>query len=272
MCFKKLFNKPNPIPVPTGPTKRRLLSFAINNYPGSQNDLNGCLNDQDNLSNKVLNLFPDFDVKKFRDSQVTVDCYKTEVAKAISTLSPGATVLVLPDSCFSGTITRFMEMGIVEEKHPTTNRYFQNPEMSKRTEVSAKVFKTGLIRWIVISGCKENQTSSDAFIEGKYEGAFTWYAVRALKAGMTYKEWFTELRKFLPSLYYDQEPTLEGPEELLNGKIFEDETLILHNSSHGTQVPCNKPDEPDGYDEALYLYDGPLIDDEIGKLLDRIPY
>lgn len=269
MCFKKWFCKPDPIEPPITEVKRRLLSFAINNYSGTANDLNGCLNDQENIASKLLTLFPDFDVRKFKDSEVTVNCYKTEVAKAISVLSPGATVLILPDSCFSGTITRKPGMGLVEEKHPSKNRFF-DPGLPPRKKVGVKLFIKSNIRWIVISGCQEHQTSADAYINEKYNGAFTFYAALTLKAGITYKEWFTEIRKYLPNSSFDQSPTLEGPEELLNRKVFEDETLVVHNSSHGTYTYDKNGDEEDGQDEALYLYDGMLIDDAIGTILDKI--
>src|SRR3990167_6137769 len=45
------------------------------------------------------------------------------------------------------------------------------------------------------------------------------------------------------------------------------DVIVIHYSGHGTQVSDKSGDESDGYDEALYLYDGPLIDDTInGKL------
>src|SRR5665647_1057640 len=109
MCFKKWFGKPDPVIIPPPiNTKKRALLFAINNYAGSGNDLNGCLNDQRDVANKLNKLFPgEFEIKKFSDSQVTADCYKTEIAKAIAQLGQGATVIVMADSCFSGTITKF---------------------------------------------------------------------------------------------------------------------------------------------------------------------
>jgi len=279
MCIKMIlewFNKPNPVPdsipdPPPGSTpavKRTLLSFAINNYPGTANDLQGCLNDQDNIAQKVLSIFPDFTIKKFRDSQVTINCYKTEVAKAISELKPGSTVLILPDSCFSGTVTRFMN----SDKHPTQNRYYQNPDLFIRSRAATRIFKgAGNIKWIVISGCGEEQTSADAYINGQYNGAFTWFAVKALKSGITYRQWYKAIRTYLPSKNYDQAPELEGPDELLDKKIFEDDTLIIHNSSHGTQTYDANGDEEDGYDEAIYLYDGMVIDDDINAILQKIP-
>ena len=46
--------------------------------------------------------------------------------------------------------------------------------------------------------------------------------------------------------------------------------FIIHYSGHGTQVIDANGDEKDGYDEALYLYDGVLIDDDINKILSQI--
>lgn len=45
--------------------------------------------------------------------------------------------------------------------------------------------------------------------------------------------------------------------------------LYIKYSGHGTQIPSSV--EPDGYDEALYLYNGPLIDNEIWKLQQATP-
>jgi hypothetical protein len=45
--------------------------------------------------------------------------------------------------------------------------------------------------------------------------------------------------------------------------------LYIKYSGHGTQIPCST--EPDGYDEALYLYNGPLVDNELWKLQQQTP-
>jgi hypothetical protein len=41
-----------------------------------------------------------------------------------------------------------------------------------------------------------------------------------LDRNYTDKQWFAELKKSLPSAVYDQIPVLEGPEELINSKLF----------------------------------------------------
>lgn len=47
--------------------------------------------------------------------------------------------------------------------------------------------------------------------------------------------------------------------------------LVLTYSGHGTKRRDISGDEPDGYDEALCLYDGLLMDDEIRKILTKLP-
>jgi hypothetical protein len=47
--------------------------------------------------------------------------------------------------------------------------------------------------------------------------------------------------------------------------------IYIHYSGHGTYLPDRNGDETDGYDEALYLYDGPLIDDDTNNLLRETP-
>lgn len=262
MCFKKLFSKPDPII----PSKRRLITFGRNKY-GSGNDLNGCVNDSLNVSEKAKCMFSDFDIRKIFDYDVIANRYLSEARSAIQLLNPGATVLVLADSCFSGSVTR-MGMGLIDIKHPTKNRFY-NPGLPPRQKKN-KIFSNENMNHILISGCGEHEYSNDAYINGKYAGAFTFFAVMALEMGMTYKQWFAEIRKYLPSKDFNQSPQLEGPERLINRKVFEDETLILQNSSHGSYTYDKNGDESDGQDEGLY-FDRLLIDDEIAGILAEIP-
>jgi hypothetical protein len=112
---------------------KKILSFAINNYPGSGSDLQGCVNDQNNIIN-ILGKEFGFETTWFKDSQVTRNLFRDEVSK------------------------------------------------------------------LVLSA--------------------------------------------------------------VNGDI-----IVIHVSSHGTQLPDVNLDEGDGYDEALYLHDGPFSDDEFSSIL-----
>jgi len=260
MCWRK---KP---PIVVTPAKRRALSFTVNDYPGSVNDLNGCNNDGKQLKETLLNYWPGFDVKRFLDSDAKIATFKAEVEAAITALSPGAIVVVLADSCFSGTITRLMDLGFAANPHPTRNRFYQQPGIPQKTILKPFV-ATFDMKWIVISGCGETQYSADAWINSEYHGAFSWYAFKTLVPEMTYRQWYTEIRRYLPGSQYEQIPSLEGPDAMLDTKVFSTETLVIHNSTHGTQLSGGSDED---IDEAICLYDGNLRDDDYYNLLTNI--
>jgi len=275
MCLKKLFPnwfKPDPEPIPdpipdpiTGTGKKTALLFAINNYPGSVNDLNGCINDQMDVTTKLNQDFPGFVIKQFRDSEVTRYKFMTEIENAIALLHSGdvllihysghgtqvfdedgdevdkydeavylydqpvidddlgyaltsipngATVLLIFDSCFSGTINREFK----ENAEDIKNRFVPLPGKAIRHTKKIRFDKEEM-KWIVFSGCGEHQTSADAYINGKYHGAFTYYAIRTLTPGITYREWMNKIHDYLPSKDFDQDPTLEGKENLFDHMV-----------------------------------------------------
>ena len=265
MCFKKIwawFHKPDPIPIPEPHGNKTALLFAINDYPGYANDLNGCLHDQRDIADKLNKNFSGFEIIKYSDSAVIKDAFLSSIERVISLLKSGdhllihysghgtytydvngdeadgqdealylydgmliddrinvalqgipdgAIVVILFDSCFSGTATR---------KAGMRNRFVQ-PDLPPRKMVRKKVAKTDGMKWIVISGCGEHQTSADAWIDGEWHGAFTYYALKALEPGMSYQQWFDKIRTYLPDDDYDQAPELEGDISLFSRKVFE---------------------------------------------------
>lgn len=260
MCLSKLFG--NSTSEPMKPVERRLLTFGKNVYPGG-NSLRGCVHDSQNLSKKLTGSFSDFDVRMFLDGQATAANYLSKIAEAKRLLSPGATILVMMDSCFSGTGTRLYS--------PNPNKIIKNrfldPGLPQTTKVRSKILMGTDITWIAMSGGGEHQTCADAYINGQYVGAFTDYAILAIRKGMTYREWHYEISKYLPGSGFDQAPEIEGLDYLLGRKLFEGQTLVIHNSSHGSWTVDKHGDEADGRDEGIYL-DRLIIDDEISKLLN----
>lgn len=136
-----------------------------------------------------------------------------DIRSSLLAIPAGATVLLMFDSCFSGSITRNPAPLCVR------NRYWQNPDLPPR-RTKRRRFTKEEMKWIVLSGCREDQTSADSFIKGEYHGAFTYYALKALVPGITYRKWIEEIHKYLPSDQYDQEPTMEGNESLFNKLVF----------------------------------------------------
>jgi len=246
-------------------TKLRFITFG-RNRPYGGNNLRGCVNNSYDFTKRFLALDPCFDVRMYLNRRASARNYLKAGGEAISLLDPGATVLILMDSCFSGSATRLL----TNPAHPTKNRFF-DPGLPVPEKVRSRVFSSKAdIHWMVMSACMEQESAADAYIDGRYVGAFSYHAVKSLKKGMTYLEWYQTVRSSLPGKIFSQTPTFEGPFELVNRRVGEGQTLIIHNSSHGSWAIDQDGDEEDGRDEGIYL-DRLLIDDEINIMLQKIP-
>lgn len=76
---------------------------------------------------------------------------------------------------------------------------------------------------VLIAGCRSDQTSADAWIDGDYHGALTyylWLALRAAKWKATYRSAVAATGAALADHNYDQVPQLEGPRPLLASPVF----------------------------------------------------
>lgn len=72
---------------------------------------------------------------------------------------------------------------------------------------------------VLIAGCRSNQTSADAYIDGRYNGALSYYLLQELQKSNGAQRPLQELIAFLQTDLeennYDQIPQLEGAPELL---------------------------------------------------------
>ena len=72
----------------------------------------------------------------------------------------------------------------------------------------------------LISGCKSNQTSADAYFDGKYNGALTYYLLQVLEQEKTHKKSIktivAEVNKKLVENNFSQQPQTEGNTSILN--------------------------------------------------------
>ena len=215
MCLEWFKKKEDPIAY----GDRTALLFGINDYPGSQNDLNGCINDIDDVAAKISSLWPDFYIRKFKDAEVTRNRFKTELSNAIAALPEGATVVIFSDSCFSAGNTR-------SNPHLIKPRFF-NPGVKTKHRKRRKMFRSAEMKWLAYSGCGEKQTSSDAYFNNRPNGAFTFYTIREAKKGISYGGLMSGIDVHLPSATFPQDPELHGPEELRQRMLFEGPTLIV---------------------------------------------
>lgn len=78
---------------------------------------------------------------------------------------------------------------------------------------------------MLISGCRSNQTSADAYIDGKFQGACSYTLFEVLKANdfnLSYKTLIIELNKQLAIKRFTQQPELNGVDRLFDSMFISD--------------------------------------------------
>lgn len=78
------------------------------------------------------------------------------------------------------------------------------------------------VNHVLISGCRSDQTSADAFIDGRYNGALSRFLINAIKDSPKASVRIVQqtAREAILKAGYSQESQLEGPDTLLNLPIF----------------------------------------------------
>ncbi len=149
-----------------------------------------------------------------------------ELFDMYSAKKPGVRLVVISDSCHSGTVARFAPITTPPSTRganaPVRKVRFLPPEvfLSKRRLAnlgSRRAFRAasppGRYGALLMAGCQDTEFSYDAFFQGRPNGAFSFVAMRELqklKAGATYTAWHKAIRKALPSQQYPQSPNLFG--------------------------------------------------------------
>lgn len=245
--------------------KKLAVCVGINDYPGSGNDLHGCVNDANNWS-RMLEL-QGFEVVKLLDSDATKINVLTALKVAIARLRFGdrlvfsysghgswipdadgdeadgrdeviclydfmsggllsddemytlfqlrrwgSRVTVLSDSCFSGTLARFMDPGHAPSATPrfmSPSNFLAGNQLRAAKRVQAvKANDRPRSGTVLISGCSENEYSYDAIVDSQPQGAFSAYALKAFYPGIKMGAWYKAIRAQLPSNDYPQTPLM----------------------------------------------------------------
>jgi hypothetical protein len=146
-------------------------------------------------------------------TSVTVQDFRDIFGK----IPAGVTAVWGSDSCHSGDLEKdFYLKGVP--------KLFRRPpleasEMAKlaapKTIRTFKDISTTLPNVALMSGCESDQTSADAYINGRYNGAFTYFLLQTLKAqgGLTVPltALVTKVQAALQENRYVQVPQLSGP-------------------------------------------------------------
>lgn len=249
--------------------KIHCLGIACNDYPGTQLDLSGCVNDLIDWSDifvKSKNLGSlttltnskatraaiiketqtmlaklnagdwgivafsghgswvidlDEDEQDGRDEVIVPYDYKNyilddEIHLILQDRVKGSYVLLLTDSCFSGTVARM----ILPANMRVPIRYFDNSLLLKgkqaqqRAETISKTIRATNTKMslgaIQVAGCGEAQYCYDAEFNGRPNGAFTRTAIDSLRRlrNPTFQNWINSIRRVLPNYQYPQTPCL----------------------------------------------------------------
>lgn len=245
---------------------KKAVCIGINNYPGTSNDLLGCVNDAGDWSDLLSEY--GFETRLMLDSQATRQAVKAalqdlvlsarprdvavltysghgtqsldlsgdegdlydeaiyvydgtivddELRSIIDKIDPQASLVVISDSCFSGSVTRL----VPEKARP---RFLPMPGFLEGRTVRKRFLlpESGMPE-LLISGCTDSEYSYDAEIDGRYNGAMSAMAIRVIRQnpGLTYNEFYTRLRGILPSSDFPQTPQLEGSDLHKGTLLFE---------------------------------------------------
>src|SRR5512141_2166312 len=121
-----------------------------------------------------------------------------ELRTILQGIHPQATLVVISDSCFSGSVTRLAgEKAIPRFVPPTVS-------MAGRTARVPFLLPEADMPELLLSGCSDSEYSYDAEFNGRPNGAMTAYAIQVIKQNpnVTYREFFAGLRALLPSSDY----------------------------------------------------------------------
>ncbi len=262
---------------------KKALCIGINNYPGTANDLSGCVNDAHDwaalLSKKGFTVNTLLDAAATKAAMVSaIDAMIEGAAKGDSLIitysghgtwvpdssgdepdgrdealcphdltskgallddeihalfarrAAGVRIVLISDSCHSGSVSR----GSEEDVDPGVPRIrFMPPEvwMSKKDRPPAALrsatTRSGFSRSggdLLLAGCLDTEYSYDTSFNGRANGAFTYYALKALadiKPTASYEKWFKAIRTYLPSTRLPQTPQIFGTKTARTFKIFQ---------------------------------------------------
>jgi hypothetical protein len=264
------------------------LCIGINDYPGTDSDLDGCVNDANDWAAAFHGR--GFTVKKLLNRQATGKAMRTAIADLVtgaakgdlvvvqysghgsfvpdedgdepdgideclcphdvrthgpitddemfelySDHKPGVRILMISDSCNSGTVAKFAPIltppTAKGKGAPRRTVRFLPPGayLSRRDMAKLGVRRAirrssppGRYAGLLMAGCQDTESSWDAYFQGRPNGAFTFVALRVLKslsARATYRDWYRAIRRELPSRQYPQTPNLYGSTSMKRWRV-----------------------------------------------------
>lgn len=158
-----------------------------------------------------------------------------ELRELFTGLPRGVKLSVISDSCHSGTVTRALLVdNIPGLSMPDDRRVrFLNPALFRGGPIlsdpmgakprARMAYPQASMEHVLLSGCLDSEYSYDAVIEGGYNGAMTFHAIKAITEAdykITYRELSDLLTPMLEKAGYQQHPQLEGESHDKHRQVF----------------------------------------------------
>ncbi|WP_449258505.1 caspase family protein [Chlorobium limicola] len=138
-----------------------------------------------------------------------------ELNALFSSVPEHVTLEVFLDTCHSGTGIRAIDLLIDRKPRylppPSLEAFLQIEPLKPRSLANLQL-KKATLRHVLWAGCRDDQTSADAFIEDGWHGAFTYYLCRIIRSSanrLTRQQLLGNIRESLKSARYTQIPQLE---------------------------------------------------------------
>lgn len=139
------------------------------------------------------------------------------------------------DSCHSGSMTRsFFENPISINPRAPKDKFIVPPMDIQARSEGRSIFKSNMgikqddswkpvgQRHVLLSGCQDNQTSADAYIDGAFQGALTSSLLKVISNNpkATWRDVYKNVKTLLRKNGFSQVPMLSGNDVLLDRNIF----------------------------------------------------
>ncbi|MGA9997509.1 MAG: caspase family protein [Pyrinomonadaceae bacterium] len=161
------------------------------------------------------------------DSNLIVD---DDLRKIFKNIPKGVMFTVISDSCHSGSVTRVVVDSYRRHRmlppHVWGGRELTAEQMraaKKKKQTAGEMYPESGMNEILLSGCKSNQTSADAFIANTFRGAMSYYAIKAITDAnykLSYKQLQQRVVQLLEDENFEQVPQLEGKDENKRRQLF----------------------------------------------------
>jgi hypothetical protein len=199
-----------------------LVAFTYSAHGSQMRDRNG-----DEISDHMDELFCPYDMDWDAKTYILDD----EMKQVCDAFRPGVTLEVIMDTCHSATMLKngvsplFTKYRIRPRfTPPPTDIVMRHEGEESCLKEPRKMFRSlGVNDKVLWAACKSNQTSADAYFNGRYNGAFTYafcQIVQKAKGKITRKDLLNQIRKYLSGAGFDQIPQLEGTKSLYDKNVF----------------------------------------------------